>query len=107
MVPLPLHATHAFSSVSAQVVVSKAKLKDCNGAYDKGEAYNDRDTYQHESGARIYYDTQAKAWFLSRSGSFDDGDYTVKSEDVVPPDGEWSYRFGKGICRVQDPPPIT
>ena len=88
--------------MSAQVVVTKAKLKDCNGTYNKGETYNHRSTYQHESGARIYYDTRVRAWVLSRSGSFHDADYTEKSEDVAPPDGEWSHKLGNGSCRVQD-----
>ena len=84
-----------------QVAVSQAKRKAWNGIYAKGGTHNDRDVYEHPSGACIYYDPKTTSWNLRGAGSTDEADYSLESEDVVPPDGEWRCHKGSSACRVK------
>ena len=86
-----------------QVTASKARQPACNGVYTKHGTCNDRDVYQHASGACIFYDDAKSSWVLTASADIQELAYIRQSDDddIVPPNGEWRGHNGSGKCYVK------
>ena len=86
------------------MIVSKARQVAHNGVYRKQiHTCNDRDVYEHASGARICYDDGTSSWILTVSTDIQAAAYMRQSDDddIVPPNGEWQSLIGSGKCYVK------
>ena len=86
------------------MIVSKARQTAHNGVYRKQtRTCNDRDVYEHASGACIFYDDGKSSWILTVSAEIQAAAYIRQSDDddIVPPNGEWQSLIGSGKCYVK------
>ena len=86
-----------------QVTVAKARQPAHNGVYTEQGSCNDRNWYQHASGACIFYDAAKDGWIPTASADSKEVVYSRESDDddIVPPNGEWHCHRGNGSCNVK------